>query len=96
MTILISLALIALVIFLLVWSTSGLAAQAKKDWAFERMIREKANQVTTLEEVKALHAELIEGGNKIQNEYVRASLNHVEGYLRGMYKILNKDTIPNV
>ena len=49
-----------------------------------------AEMISTIEEVRALHAEVVAKGNSTYNPYIAAEINRVEAYLQGMYKILNK------
>lgn len=71
---------------LFIWATKSLLKQSKNDWATLHDLEQKANTVKTKDEIKALHAELVEKGSKIFNKYVNARLGVVEGYLRGMYQ----------
>lgn len=74
------------VIALFIWATKSLLNQSKNDWATLHELEQKSMKVKTKEEIKSLHAELVEKGSKIFNIYVNAKLNIVEGYLRGLYQ----------
>lgn len=71
--------------------TNSLLRQSKKDWATLHDLEQKANKVKTKDEIKTLHAELIEKSSKIFNKYVNARLGVVEGYLRGLYQQFKQD-----
>lgn len=71
---------------LFIWATKSSLKQSKNDWEILHDLEKRANHVKTKEEIKALHAELVEKGAKIFNKYVNARLGVVEGYLRGMYQ----------
>ncbi len=79
--------LIPLIIFgLLIWLVYISLKQSEKDWAICRDLEKRSLTVSTKEEIETLHNELVEEGNKINNQYIHAKLNRVEGYLRGLYK----------
>ncbi len=71
---------------LFIWATKSMLNQSKDDWETLRDLQKRASVVKTKDEIKLLHAELVEKGSKIFNKYVNAELRSVEGYLRGMYQ----------
>ena len=71
---------------LFIWATKSMLKQSENDWGTLRDLQKKASVVKTKDEIKLLHAELVEKGSKIFNKYVNAELRSVEGYLRGMYQ----------
>ena len=74
------------VLLLVFWTTWGILKQSKKDWGVCEDLEKRSKTVTTKEEIKALHFELVDKGNKINNQYIHARLGIVEGYLCGLYQ----------
>lgn len=74
------------VLAIFIWVTKSLMARSRNDWATLHDLEQKSKEVKTKEEIKHLHAELVEKGSKIFNKYVNARLNTIEGYLRGLYQ----------
>lgn len=80
------------VIFLLLFKLAIKAGlkQSKNDWDTLRDLKQKASNVSTKEEIEELYKEFAIKASKIHNEYITPELNRIDGYLRGLYKNLNK------
>lgn len=65
--------------------------QAVKDWATLRYLKKKANEVSTKKEIKELHIEFLEKAKLIHNEHISPELKALDGFLRGLYKNIQKN-----
>lgn len=75
----------------LYWAASSTMKKSKNDWDAFHKLKKKANDALTLKEIEEVHKELQEFGKKVYNQYIHAELHQVDGYLRGMYKVLKQE-----
>lgn len=79
-----------LIIGTTIWSTIRLAKQSTKDWETLKYLTQKAELIRTKEEIEEFWKEFVEKANKIDNYIIRPKLDKIEGYLKGLYKGLQK------
>lgn len=89
MKIIIVITVIAVVLWLVIYSTRSMMKQSKKDWQTVYDLENKSKTISTKEEVIIFHKEFVEKATKINNEYCQVKLAQIDGYLRGLYKVLN-------
>lgn len=76
-------------IVLTMWAFKGERKRVEKDWNTLYDLEKRVNDITTLDDLIKFHLEFSEAAEKIHNEYIQARLAKIDGYCRGMYKILN-------
>jgi Sec-independent protein translocase protein TatA len=79
---------IILVIGLFIWTTVNLRKQVLKDLDTLDYFKKRVNEVSTKEEIEALHKEFVEKASKINNPHINPQLQNIDGFLRGQYKQL--------
>ena len=71
---------------LLVWAITSATKQAEKDWKTLKYLEDKAQQVSTKEEIEKFHKEFVEEATNIHNKFINPRLMKIDGYLRGLHK----------
>jgi hypothetical protein len=63
----------------------------KKQKATIDYLKDKANNLSTKEEMEAFHKEFLEKGSKIDIPDLKVQLISIDSYLRGLYKNINSN-----
>lgn len=81
----VALTMIFILILLVVFLSKKILDQTKKDWATLEDLEDRANKVTTKEQIEDLHNEFLTKQAKINNYLITPRLARLDGYLRGKY-----------
>ena len=71
---------------LCMWLLIKKRQQVIKDWNTLKELKNKANKVSSKEEIEEFHKEFVEKARKISNDQIKPKLMQIDGYLRGLYK----------
>lgn len=79
-------------LFILLFFTRS--KQAKKEWETLHYLEERTYKLETLEELVKFYKEFLEKASKIQNNLIHRKLHTLDGYMRGLYKVLSNKPKP--